>query len=321
MKIMTIAFLGRMGQWGNQIFQYAFARTYARKHGLAYQVPPWVGQYFFGHVDPPVTQELPARAERYSKVPYEACFGVPQLPRGDEYAGHDFRGYAQYHTSYYAPEREVIQSLYTALIDPEAARMQPALEHLHQLGNTIISLHIRRADAGRMIYHLTPVSWYKQWLAENWQRFDKPVLFIATEDLALVPQFAEYRPVLVENLGITLRAELYPKDDIPAKQIDLNPPIPRRLDYFPDWWVLANSDVIVASDSTFSFSAAWVNRGLQEFWQSHLSQRGVVQLDPWDCPVSPREHIDEFSGVPGTQLDSNPYWESNYKPGTKAVSE
>ncbi len=313
--------LGSMGQWGNQIFQYSFLRTYAKRYDLEHQVPPWVGQYIYGHSDPPVAGKLPPKAERIGPCENERCFGVPIAPAGGEFCGHDFCGYAQYHPSYYAPDRDFIQSLWSQPNGTEAVRVYPATEHLRSLGKTVIGLHIRRADAGRMIYHLSPVSWYLNWLASNWSRFSNPVLFIATEDLSLVPAFVKYQPVLVENLGITLQAKPYPLDIVPTKDEDLEPPVPRRLDYFPDWWMLATSDVIVASDSTFSFTAAMANRNLCEFWQSQLSVRGFVKRDPWDSEVSSREHLNDHPCIPGTQLDENPYWEKNYIPAHKAVPE
>ena len=51
--------LGRIGRFGNQFFQYAFLRHYARRHGLAVQTPPWIGQELFDCSDPPIAQPLP----------------------------------------------------------------------------------------------------------------------------------------------------------------------------------------------------------------------------------------------------------------------
>ena len=305
--VITMSQLGQMGQWGNQIFQYAFVRTCARRYGWHWQLPPWVGQYLFGYDDPPVTVSLPEKRERHKPSPYEACFGEPIMPEDGEYANYDFRGYAQYHTSWYEPDREFVRSLFTCLTGVEYDRLLLPSAELCRSGGMIIGLHIRRADAGRMIYHLSPVAWYLEWLDKNWGRFRRPTLFIATEDLSLVPEFRKYHPVLVENLGVTLRAEPMPLDSIPAKAADLNPPKPRRLDYFPDWWMLAHCDVIVASDSTFSFTAAMMG-SCREFWQSRISRRGFVRIDPWDSDVSPREHLDDYPGVPGTSLDDNEYW-------------
>lgn len=305
-KLITCSKLSQFGQWGNSLMQYFFIRTYAKRHNLNYQVHPWPGQDFFGLKDKPVTVKLTQQIEQYKPTKYEACFGVPIEPKGNEYADHDWLGWGQFHTSYYAPYKADIQAWFSELAEPHRSRLVPAVEHLRSLGDTIVSLHIRRADAGRMIFFLTPVDWYLKWLVENWRQLNNPVLFIATEDLSVVPEFAKYRPVLVENLGITLNPKLYPNDM--AYESDVKERLARRLDYFPDWYMLANSDILVASDSTFSITAAMLNPNLKEYHRARLSKRRFEVLDPWNCDVSPREHLKDFPGVPGTELKENPYY-------------
>src|SRR5687768_4815779 len=55
--------LGKMGLFGNQIFQYAFLRLCARASRAEYQCAPWSGQRLFGLTDPPVTVLLPPLVE------------------------------------------------------------------------------------------------------------------------------------------------------------------------------------------------------------------------------------------------------------------
>jgi len=56
--LITMSKFGRFGRFGNQIFEYMFLKTYAKKHGLEVQIPPWVGNYLFGTDDPPTTLVL-----------------------------------------------------------------------------------------------------------------------------------------------------------------------------------------------------------------------------------------------------------------------
>lgn len=59
----TVA-LHMMGGFGNQLFQYAFARGYCERHGYRLETPAWVGQQIFeGIEDPPISMELPRLAE------------------------------------------------------------------------------------------------------------------------------------------------------------------------------------------------------------------------------------------------------------------
>lgn len=57
--IVQFSELGSFGRFGNQLFQYAFARAYAEKQGAVLETPPWVGQKLFGLTDPPLSRELP----------------------------------------------------------------------------------------------------------------------------------------------------------------------------------------------------------------------------------------------------------------------
>ena len=49
---ISMSTLGRMGRFGNQIFQYGFLRLYGRIHGLQVEVPDWVGRWLFDLDDP-----------------------------------------------------------------------------------------------------------------------------------------------------------------------------------------------------------------------------------------------------------------------------
>jgi len=61
--IVQVSCLGRFGRFGNQLFQYAFARTYAEKIGAKLETPPWIGQFLFGLKDPPLSRCLRTKHE------------------------------------------------------------------------------------------------------------------------------------------------------------------------------------------------------------------------------------------------------------------
>jgi hypothetical protein len=57
--IIQFTQLGRFGRFGNQLFQYAFAKAYAQSVGAVLQTPPWVGQVLFEDInDPPCSANL-----------------------------------------------------------------------------------------------------------------------------------------------------------------------------------------------------------------------------------------------------------------------
>jgi hypothetical protein len=51
--------LGSFGRFGNQLFQYAFARAYAERYGALLEVPEWIGRRVFGLDDPYPSRVLP----------------------------------------------------------------------------------------------------------------------------------------------------------------------------------------------------------------------------------------------------------------------
>ena len=314
--------LGTYGQWGNQVIQYMFLRCYAKRHGLVVGAPDWVGRYFYGFHDPLPPQEFPQFNERTLVARHEKCFAEPVPPQGNECQNRDYLGWAQWSTSWYAPDREMLLSLFETPLEPTLSKVESAMDTLRSLGDTVIALHLRRGDAGRMIFFLTPMVWCLQWLHEHWGRFRNPVLFIATEDLLLIPWFRYYAPQIMETLGIQPIAMPPPYYKYPH---NVTPDKARQLTFFPDWYILQHADVVLLAESTFGVSAAILNRDLKELWRPRLTTQRFERIpDQWDMRISEREHLSDFPGIPGTQLDKNPaygdYWGS-YKPRHISVDE
>jgi hypothetical protein len=55
--IVTVSCLGNQGQFGNQLFQYAYARAYSESIGAELHTPDWIGRPLFG-LNEPVMQGL-----------------------------------------------------------------------------------------------------------------------------------------------------------------------------------------------------------------------------------------------------------------------
>jgi len=309
-EMITASCLGRMGRWGNQVFQYMFVRSYARRYELQYQVNPWVGQILYGHEDPSITVQLPRYDERKSRVgglkqqpDLNVAWSQSLPPDSREVIGHDFHGYAQFHTSYYRPEQEFLRGLFAP---PEALydRINPAAENLRQ-SPTVIGLHMRRGDTGRAIFYLTPNEWYLRWLKENWGRFLRPILFIASEDPSDAEVFRDYNPVTSADL-LPLAADRYRLYNY--LRCELADPTAANMDWFPDWHLLTQCDVLLFGESTFGFTAAMMAQGLRECWRSVLSKQAFIQIDPWDSYPLVREHLGDYPNVPGTFYTQNPKW-------------
>lgn len=60
MKKVQISCLGKLGRFGNSLYQYAFARAYAEKHGAVLETNNWIGRKLFKDInDPLITKQLP----------------------------------------------------------------------------------------------------------------------------------------------------------------------------------------------------------------------------------------------------------------------
>jgi hypothetical protein len=297
--IIQMTRLGSHGRFANQLFQYTFLRVYAKMHNLDVQIPSWCGRHIYGLKDYPVSITLPIANERNGGSHLEQ--GVP--PVSDEYVNKDWAGYGQYHTSWYAPHCEFIRDLYQPT-ERLGRRLRPALGRF--AGRTSVGIHLRRGDYGRSIFYVTPVRWYLDWLEQNWDRLDDPILFIATEDRTLVEEFADYNPVIAEDMGVSLSDQ--PMEDTTYLDPDLESHDPVAMDFYPDFWLLQHVNIMLTPNSTFSFFAAMLNTELQEFWRSSLPQLGFESLDPWNAYPLTHDKAEDFRDVPGVCLDETKYW-------------
>ena len=58
-NVIQFTQLGKFGRFGNQMFQYAFARAYAEKYNCTLEIPSWIGEKIFKNVShPPISKRL-----------------------------------------------------------------------------------------------------------------------------------------------------------------------------------------------------------------------------------------------------------------------
>jgi len=255
---ITMSTLGRNGQFGNQLFQYAFLKIYAKRYRLQVETPAWIGQYLFGHSDPPISRPLPEVRDLAFQFP------EPHSPLDNV----DFWGYFQYHTSFYAPDREYFRLLFQPV--PEIkARMEQAVKALRSRGKTLVGLHLRRGDYvvyqhTNPVFFVAPSAWYLDWLRTIWPTLDSPVLFLASDELDRVRgDFRQYHPVTSRELGVSLPLA----------------------DFYPDFYLLSKCDIVAISNSSFSFSACMLNETGRLFMRPERNLQTLIPFDPWNSPV------------------------------------
>ncbi|MEG4013533.1 MULTISPECIES: FkbM family methyltransferase [unclassified Microcoleus] len=258
--LITMSTLGINGQFGNQIFQYAFLKIYAKQHNLRVETPEWIGQYLFGHNDPIISRQLPIVEERHPIVP-------AQIPyQKDPCKNVDFWGFFQYRTTFYAPHKEYFRSLFKPIQEVEAT-MKVALENLNSRGKTLIGIHLRRGDIKdfsldeNLYYYPAPTEWYKDWLRDIWENIEQPVLFVASDSLEeVIDDFAEFQPVTVKELGI----------DLPPAS------------FYPDFYLLSQCEMVAISNSSFSFVTCLLNKEGKLFYRPCRKREKLIPFLPWD---------------------------------------
>jgi hypothetical protein len=254
-RVLTVRTLGT-GNWGNEVFWYLFGKTYARRHGLEFQADAWAGNTLVGAADPPVQRVLPDFHEK-------TLHGIDDtlIPHAPPLEDVNCTGYFQYHTSYYAGDRDYVHELFRPA-PALAARLGPAWQRVRARGGTAVAVHLRRRDYGFSYFYRTPVRWYLEQLERLWPSLDRPFLYVASDALAeVIGDFARYDPVTAADLG---------------------PPLPAH-DFYRDFYALQHSEVLLIPNSTFSFAAALLNPGLRQAYRSHLPSRGFVPFDAWDA--------------------------------------
>ena len=285
--------LGRMGRWGNSIFQYAFLRTYARRHNLRYECPAWVGQVLYGHHDPPLTgARLPKIIEKTIHGANDAI--IPNLTR--PLSNVSCEGYFQYHTSYYRPDETFIRDLFRPAPRIKDA-LSPALARLRASGSQRIGIHLRRGDQGVKWFYLTPLCWYHDWLLKYWPTFTNPSLFVCSDDREAYKEFLEWRPMTTPQLDAKLPQDLYRGYN--HLQYEFTNGV---ADFYPDHYLLSQCDVILFGATTFGFTAAMLAQSKQH-WRSNPRTQQFEQLDPWDSsPLDMTIDVKDFGHIPGIRM-------------------
>ncbi len=254
---ITMSTLGENGGFANQLFQYGFLKTYAKKHNLRVETPEWSGKDIFGLDDPLIRRSLPQVAENI-----ESNMSISEIVNSPEVLSNvDFWGFFQYHTAYYAKEREYWRSLFQPVAEI-AAKMESAWEGLTAKGKTVVAIHLRLGDYFYLYPHwIAPWEWYEEWLRGFWDTLEDPILYVASDDVEMVLGcFAKYQPITAKDLGVELP----------------------EAEFYRDFYVLSRADAVAISNSTFSFTASMLNQRGKFFCRPHFSSQKLIPFDPWN---------------------------------------
>lgn len=148
---------------------------------------------------------------------------------------------------------------------------------LRSKGKTIIGLHLRRGDdlnykdsELREFFYAAPTEWYKELLEQIWPTLEEPVLFIASDDIdSVIHDFSEYNPISSNNL---------------FDQSEMNQLFP-KCNFYPDFYLLSQCDVMAISNSSFSFAASMLNENGNSFYRPVYKAKSLVPYNPWNSQV------------------------------------
>jgi FkbM family methyltransferase len=263
--------IGNMGRFGNQIFQYAFLRSYADDLGFSFQNSKWIGDQIFN-----VKAGIDNSGKGLRKI-LQSQYGTENcdiLNCTDRLANADINGYFQYDMKIHSLHKEGLLKDFSFKGDylKRANHIASVLEA--QKGITV-GLHLRRGDYGTGIFYIAPNRWYLEWLEKLKEKHNSMTIFIASDDLGLVlKDFTNYNVITASEFG---------KDaSIP--------------DFFDDFAALTLCKRLAISNSTFSFAAALFNTQADEFLRPDLQNKSLVSFDPWTSEPLLRAEIAEKHG-------------------------
>ena len=265
---ISMSTLGSFGQFGNQLFQYTGMKAYAKSHNLKLEIPSdWIGRKIFIDCD---KEAVISDTPREQKV-IEG--NQPIYNRADFYKNCDIKAYLQYHTD--PCMKDYFRSLFRFKPDLEDG-LATLLKEVRQQASTLVAIHIRRGDYNipSRSHNIAPTKWYLDWLDKNWDNLDSPILYVASDEIDKVrDDFRKYNPQTFKDQN-----------------------------YVVDHYILAHSDILLASNSTFSFTAAMLNEMLKfgKSFRPDFENSKLVSFDPWDS--EPVVTVERKVALDGTKL-------------------
>ena len=147
--------LGQLGNFGNQLFQYAFLRTTANRLGVRFVCPRWLGDQAFVLMDHDERAEFPSGIRHCYREPSEHVGFHPEALRISDDT--ELSGYFQ--TERYFPDASKVRSWYT--FTDEIKRVKERFQDVDFSGSVSLSLRIGDDyEAYRHWFPLFPLRYY-----------------------------------------------------------------------------------------------------------------------------------------------------------------
>lgn len=252
---LSMASLGNYGRFAQTVNEYVAVRLYAESYGMEFLTPDWVGHAFFDLDDPRLDPAVLPEFQGWLRCRKEFAEGFAERV-ADPLCNRDlFLGGSPVDAMVKARQADILSWL-----TPRSCWdrfLEPPVEMLRRRGRTLVAVHIRQTDWWNQDY--TPLSLYLDWLDGLWPTLEDPVLFVATDEPKVVPEFARFSPVT--------------KDDFPIRW--------EGLDYLQDFHVLTRSDILAISTGSFAATAAALNPSPRLLLRPSPGNAALESFDPW----------------------------------------
>jgi hypothetical protein len=262
--MITFRTLGKLGRFGNQLFEYAGTRLYAELNHYSWALPDWIGSTLFQDIRPYTALEH-LRARLLPTVQLSDMQSVSAIHQAQRLIHLWCR--RDMEKLYQQPSDNI--DLYGYMQDPYSIEMlrrhkqhvlswfhwQPHIDQAFRQSTkkygSWVGMHIRRGDLVKR--NLTvPASLYLE-IARSLPKDTH--LFISSDDPTITEQFKEYAVIKPAN----------PLTDIP--------------DFAFDFWMLQHASAIYGCGSTFSWWAAYLG-GKDNYFSPPLTHLWTPAYSP-----------------------------------------
>ena len=262
---ITMATLGQNGRFANQLFQYAFARLYALRHGLSAAFPDWEGRHLYGLDDPSCDGLVLPR------LSFEGFSVEDRLlwDRDEPPVDVDLWGYFQEIPACWQHQRPLLRCLFRLPEEQERAFDGWRDQVTDGGARTLVAIHVRRGDYRKSQFDLphfslVPEQWYLDWLRALWPTLRNPMLYVATDEPEVIrPAFAEFEAA-TETFGPVAAG-------LPA--------------HVRDFEVLRRADQLALCNSSFSRMAAVLAPPTQRCYLPSFQAQAFSPYEPWIDPA------------------------------------
>ena len=258
---ITMASLGNNGRFANQLFQYAYVKLYALRHGLTLAIPAWQGNQLFGLDGDASCAGLQLPEIRFAPFTKDdLLLWKMHEPPVDV----DLCGYFQEIPECWRNHRALLRRMFSLSAEHQSAFDEWRHEVTHAGRRTLVAVHVRRGDyryfqqPNLPWFRLIPEEWYIAWLRTVWPSLRDPLLYVATDEPhAILPLFREFKST---TPGPTIAA------------------IPEHV---RDFEILRRADYLAICNSSFSRMAAILAPPTQKCFCPSLQMQSFALYEPW----------------------------------------